>query len=117
MASIEFRCTTCKQITDVRTLRASICPHCRAAGERNSADAADAAAAQRRLYQEKLARGPHYLGTLEGWTPADPTLLPDGEHFVCPSCRRAARWLHDLQHLMNKTPYPIPTKRTVCDAC
>jgi hypothetical protein len=117
MASIEFRCDRCKQLKDVRTLRASICSECRADDERAATDAVDAAAAQRRIYQERLACGPHYHGALETWTSADPALLPDGEHFVCPSCHRAAHLVHDLQHRWNKTPYPIPTKKTVCDAC
>ncbi|MDB5028759.1 MAG: hypothetical protein JWO66_2448 [Candidatus Eremiobacteraeota bacterium] len=117
MPSIEFRCSTCKQPKDVRTLRGSVCEDCRSGAERTATAQADAATEQRAAYRAKIEGGPHYSGPLETWTPSDPVLLADGEHFVCSSCRRAAHLVHDLQHRWEKTPFPIPTKKTVCDVC
>jgi hypothetical protein len=114
---LEFRCTKCGQVKDVRTLQKSICPECLANIESGAAAAADAAAVDRTRYEAALKRGPHYLGALENWTKKDPVLLPDGEHFVCPNCRRSVHLVHDLAYRWNKKPYPIPNKYTPCDTC
>ena len=44
-------------------------------------------------------------------------LLPDGEHFVCPGCKRRAHLVHDLSIRWNKKPYPVPNKYSLCDRC
>ena len=114
---LEFRCTKCNQVKDVRTLKASVCPECIAGAQNEAVIAADATAMERRRYETALARGPHYNGPLESWTAKDPVLLPGGEHFVCPTCRKRAHLVHDLAYRWNKKPYPIPNKYTPCDAC
>jgi hypothetical protein len=114
---LEFRCKRCGEVKDVRTLRDSICPDCRARLADETAAANDATTAQRERYEAQLRLGPHYLGELESWTPKDPVLLPGGEHFVCPNCKRRAHLVHDLAYRWNKKPYPIPNKYTSCDAC
>ena len=114
---LEFRCKRCGEVKDVRTLRESVCSECREQAETRTADTASAAAAERAAYDARLARGPHYCGPLETWKPGDPVLLADGQHFVCPRCRRKAHLVHDLAHRWNKKAYPVPTKSTVCDAC
>ena len=114
---LEFRCTKCGEVKDVRTLRGSICPECRARAEDETAAANDASAAQRERYEALLRLGPHYGGALEDWTPKEPVLLAGGTHFVCPSCRKRAHLVHDLAYRWSKKPYPIPNKYTPCDAC
>jgi hypothetical protein len=114
---LEFRCTKCGEVKDVRTLRDSICPECRTRVEDEAAAANGASAAQRERYEALLRLGPHYAGRLEDWTPKDPLLLADGLHFVCPACRKRAHLVHDLAYRWNKKPYPIPNKYTPCDAC
>ena len=114
---MEFRCSKCGQVKDVRTLRASVCPDCLANAERDAELAADAGAMERKRYETALARGPHYTGDVANWTKKDPVLLPDGEHFVCPTCKKRAHLVHDLAYRWEKKPYPIPTKYTSCDAC
>jgi hypothetical protein len=64
-----------------------------------------------------LRLGPHYSGPLESWTPKDPILLADGQHFVCPTCKKRAHLVHDLAYRWSKKPYPIPNKYTSCDTC
>jgi hypothetical protein len=115
--ALEFRCSSCGQVKDVRTLQKSVCPECRANIASGAAAAADAAATERTRYEATLKRGPHFLGALEDWTKKDPVLLAGGEHFVCPSCKRRAHLVHDLAYRWNKKPYPIPNKYTPCDAC
>jgi len=115
--ALEFRCSKCGLVKDVRTLQKSVCPECRANIESGAAAAADAAAVERTRYEAALKRGPHYLGAIEDWKKNDPVLLPDGEHFVCPACKRRAHLVHDLAYRWNKKPYPIPNKYTSCDAC
>ena len=114
---LEFRCSACGQIKDVRTLLKSVCPECRAKAESDAVAATDANAVERARYETLLRRGPHFAGALENWTTKDPVLLPDGEHFVCPTCKRRAHLVHDLAYRWNKKPYPIPNKWTSCDAC
>jgi hypothetical protein len=114
---LEFRCSKCGQVKDVRTLRASVCPDCTASAERDAVVAADAGLTARKHYETALARGPHYTGALEDWTPKDPVLLADGQHFVCPACKRRAHLVHDLAYRWQKKQFPIPTKYTPCDDC
>jgi hypothetical protein len=114
---LEFRCSKCGEVKDVRTLRDSVCPACRTRVEDEAAAANDASAVQRERYEALLRLGPHYAGPLESWTPKDPVLLADGLHFVCPTCRKSAHLVHDLAYRWNKKPYPIPNKYTPCDAC
>ena len=101
----------------MRTLRASVCPECTANAARDAEIAADAGLTARKQYETALARGPHYTGAPEDWTPKNPVLLPDGEHFVCPTCKKRAHLVHDLAYRWEKKPYPIPTKYTPCDEC
>ena len=114
---MEFQCSVCKQPKDVRTLRSSVCPDCRADQERAAEAATDHAAGLRYAYEQALKKGPHYAGAPESWTPKDPVLLADGEHFICPGCKRRAHLVHDLAYRWERKPYPIPTKYTSCDAC
>jgi Zn finger protein HypA/HybF involved in hydrogenase expression len=114
---LEFRCTRCDEVKDVRTLRDSICPECRARVEDEAVAANDATAVQRERYEALLRLGPHYLGALESWTPKDPILLADAQHFVCPTCKKRAHLVHDLAYRWSKKPYPIPNKYTPCDSC
>jgi Zn finger protein HypA/HybF involved in hydrogenase expression len=114
---LEFRCSACGQVKDVRTLLKSVCPECRAKAETDAVAATDANAVERARYEAALRRAPHFAGALEEWTSKDPVLLPDGEHFVCPTCKRAAHLVHDLAYRWGKKPYPIPNKWTSCDAC
>jgi Zn finger protein HypA/HybF involved in hydrogenase expression len=114
---LEFRCSKCGEIKDVRTLRASVCPDCTAGAQRDAVIAADAGLTARKQYEDALARGPHYTGALEDWTPKNPVLLPDNEHFVCPTCKRERHLVHDLAYRWQKKPFPIPTKYTPCDEC
>ena len=114
---MEFRCKVCKEVKDVRTLRNSVCPECSAAQEHAAVIATDHTAALRDAYERTLAKGPHFTGEPEGWTPGDPVLFADGEHFVCPGCKRRAHLVHDLSIRWNKKPYPIPNKYSVCDRC
>jgi hypothetical protein len=114
---MEFRCSVCKEVKDVRTLRNSVCPECRADQGRAAEAAADHSAGLRYAYEQALKKGPHYAGALEDWTPRDPVLLPDGTHFVCPGCKRRAHLVHDLSIRWNKKPYPIPNKYSLCDTC
>jgi hypothetical protein len=115
--SLEFRCSVCKDVKDVRTLRASVCPDCLAQNERKVEAANDRSAGLKYAYEEKLKKGPHYGGAPEDWTPKDPVLLADGEHFICPGCKKRAHLVHDLSIRWNKAPYPIPNKYSLCDAC
>ena len=115
--SMEFHCSICKQVKDVRTLRASVCPDCREQNERKTEAANDRSAGLKFAYREALERGPHFTGALDAWTPKDPVLLADGEHFVCPGCKKRAHLVHDLSIRWNKKAYPIPNKYTLCDAC
>jgi Zn finger protein HypA/HybF involved in hydrogenase expression len=117
LVPLEFRCSKCGQVKDVRTLRASVCPDCTAGAERDAEIAADAGLMARKQYEAALARGPHYTGALENWTPKDPVLLADGEHFVCPNCKRERHLVHDLAYRWQKKQFPIPTKYTPCDEC
>jgi Zn finger protein HypA/HybF involved in hydrogenase expression len=114
---LEFRCQRCGEVKDVRTLRDSICPECRARVEDEAVAASDATAVQRERYEALLRLGPHYLGALESWTPKDPILLADAQHFVCPTCKKRAHLVHDLSYRWSKKPYPIPNKYTPCDSC
>ncbi|HTJ26053.1 MAG TPA: hypothetical protein VMA36_07805 [Candidatus Limnocylindria bacterium] len=114
---MDFRCAVCKELKDVRTLRNSVCPECRAEQERAAEAMSDHAAGLRYAYEQALKKGPHYTGPLEAWTPREPVLLPDGQHFVCPGCKRRAHLVHDLSIRWNKKPYPIPNKYTLCDVC
>lgn len=114
---MEFHCAVCKQVKDVRTLRASVCPECLAQTERREVAATDHAAGLKIAYEDALARGPHYSGEPEAWTPKDPVLLPDGKHFVCPGCKKRAHLVDDLSIRWNKKPYPIPNKYSLCDSC
>ncbi len=114
---MEFRCSVCKEVKDVRTLRASVCPECLVEQDRAAEAVSDHAAGLRYAYEQALKKGPHYAGEPEAWTPSDPVLLPDGEHFVCPGCKRRAHLVHDLSIRWNKKPYPIPNKYTLCDRC
>jgi hypothetical protein len=114
---MEFRCSICKQVKDVRTLRNSVCPECHAERERAAEAASDHAAGLRYAYEQAIKKGPHYTGALEDWTPKDAVLLPDGEHFVCPGCKRRAHLVNDLAIRWNKKPYPIPNKYSLCDQC
>ncbi|HZX69119.1 MAG TPA: hypothetical protein VFE70_09560, partial [Candidatus Elarobacter sp.] len=84
---MEFRCARCGEVKDVRTLRQSICPECTARIEDETIAATDATNAQRARYEALLRLGPHFTGLLESWTPKDPVLLDDGQHFVCPNCK------------------------------
>jgi hypothetical protein len=114
---MEFRCSICKQVKDVRTLRNSVCPDCSAERERAAEAASDHAAGLRYAYEQAIKKGPHYTGALEDWTSKDAVLLPDGEHFVCPGCKRRAHLVNDLSIRWNKKPYPIPNKYSLCDQC
>ena len=114
---MEFRCARCGEVKDVRTLRQSICPECTARIEDETIAATDATNAQRARYEALLRIGPHFAGPLENWTPKDPVLLDDGQHFVCPSCKKRAHLVHDLGYRWNKKPFPIPNKYTSCDTC
>jgi hypothetical protein len=114
---LEFRCAKCGEIKDVRTLRKSLCPACIEGIESGAAAAAEAQAAQRARYEAALRRGPHYTGPVEAWTKNDPVLLPDAEHFVCPTCKQRKHLVHDLSYRWNKQPFPVPNKYTSCDAC
>ena len=114
---MEFRCSACKQVKDVRTLRNSVCPACSAEQDRAAVAATDHAEGLRYAYEQALKKGPHYAGEPENWTPKDPVLLPDGTHFVCPGCKRRAHLVHDLSIRWNKKPYPIPNKYSLCDDC
>lgn len=114
---MEYRCSACKEIKDVRTLRNSVCPECREERERASQAQTDHAAGLRYAYEQALKKGPHFAGAPEDWTPQDPVLLPDGAHFVCPGCKRAAHLVHDLSIRWNKKPFPIPNKYSLCDRC
>jgi hypothetical protein len=114
---MEFRCSVCKQLKDVRTLRSSVCPDCLVEKERVAEAATDYTAGLRYAYEQALKKGPHYTGEPENWTPKDPVLFADGEHFVCPSCKRRAHLVHDLSIRWNKKPFPIPNKYSVCDTC
>jgi len=114
---MEFRCITCKAVKDVRTLRNSVCPECLAAEVRVAEAASDHAAGLRFAYEQAIEKGPHYTGDPANWTSRDPVLLPDGQHFICPSCKKTAHLVHDLSIRWNKKPYPIPNKYSVCDAC
>ncbi|MBV8750378.1 MAG: hypothetical protein JO103_11755, partial [Candidatus Eremiobacteraeota bacterium] len=95
----------------------SVCPDCAAARQRAADAAGDPELKARYDYEKALANGPHYAGDPEAWTPRDPVLLPDREHFVCPGCKRRAHLVHDLSIRWNKKPYPIPNKYSLCDAC
>lgn len=101
----------------MRTLRASVCPDCVAGAQRDAELAADAGAMERKRYEAVLACGPHFGGDVSDWTAKHPVLLPDGEHFVCPTCKRQRHLVHDLAYRWQKKPYPIPTKYTSCDEC
>ncbi len=114
---MEFRCKRCGEVKDVRTLRESICPECRARAEDEAVAANDATTAQRERYEALLRLGPHYPGPIEAWTPKDPVLLPGGQHFVCPTCKKRAHLVHDLEYRWSKKPFPIPNKYTSCDTC
>ncbi len=114
---MEFRCKVCKEIRDVRTLRNSICPDCQVEQERAAEAVTDHVAGLRYAYEQALKKGPHYAGAPEAWTPKDPVLLADGEHFICPGCKREAHLVHDLSIRWNKKPYPIPNKYSLCDQC
>jgi hypothetical protein len=114
---MEFRCGICKELKDVRTLRNSVCPDCLAEQGRAAEAQSDHAAGLRYAYEQALKKGPHYAGALEEWTTRDPVLLPDGEHFICPGCKRSAHLVHDLSIRWNKKPYPIPNKYSLCDSC
>ncbi|HEY4440597.1 MAG TPA: hypothetical protein VGN14_09080 [Candidatus Elarobacter sp.] len=114
---MEFKCSVCNQPKDVRTLRNSVCPDC-AAGRQRAADAEnDPELKARFVYDQAIAKGPHYAGALDAWTPRDPVLLPDKEHFVCPGCKRAAHLVRDLSIRWAKKPYPVPNKYSLCDDC
>jgi hypothetical protein len=114
---LEFRCSKCGEVKDVRTLRESVCPECRAQAADDAVAANDATTALRERYEALLRRGPHYAGALDSWTPKDPVLLADAQHFVCPSCKKRAHLVHDLGYRWNKKPFPIPNRYTPCDAC
>ncbi|HZO93161.1 MAG TPA: hypothetical protein VFB22_05285 [Candidatus Baltobacteraceae bacterium] len=114
---MEFRCSVCKEVKDVRTLRNSVCPECRAEQERAAEAASDQAAGARYAYEQTLKKGPHYTGDPAAWTANDPVLLPDLQHFVCPGCKTPAHLVHDLSIRWNKKPYPIPNKYSLCDRC
>jgi hypothetical protein len=94
-----------------------VCPECRERVADEALAANDAALAQRARYEALLRLGPHYEGSLDRWTPKDPVLLADGEHFVCPSCKKRAHLVNDLGYRWNKKPFPIPNRYTPCDAC
>ncbi|HEX3468918.1 MAG TPA: hypothetical protein VHT05_12645 [Candidatus Elarobacter sp.] len=94
-----------------------MCPECRERVADEALAANDAALAQRARYEALLRLGPHYEGSLDRWTPKDPVLLADGEHFVCPSCKKRAHLVNDLGYRWNKKPFPIPNRYTPCDAC
>jgi hypothetical protein len=115
--AMEFRCTRCGLVKDVRSLVKSVCPDCRAEIVSDAHAATDAATIERNRYEAVLRRGPHYHGAVEEWTKKDPVLLPDGQHFVCPTCKRRAHLVHDLAYRWNKKPFPIPNKYTSCDTC
>ena len=115
--AMEFHCSVCKEVKDVRTLRASVCPECLAQNERKVEAATDHAAGLKYTYEQALKKGPHYAGALDAWTPRDPVLLADGEHFVCPGCKKRQHLVHDLSIRWNKKPYPIPNKYSLCDTC
>jgi len=114
---MEFRCSVCKEVKDVRTLRGSVCPECRAEQERASEAASDPVAGAKYAYEQALKKGPHYTGDPAAWTPNDPVLLPDLAHFVCPGCKTRAHLVDDLRIRWNKKPYPIPNKYILCDRC
>ena len=114
---MEFRCIVCNLPKDVRTLRSSVCPECLVDRERAAEAVTDASAKLRYDYEQAIAKGPHYAGALEDWTPKDPVLLADREHFVCPGCKQSAHLVHDLSIRWNKKPYPIPNRYSLCDRC
>jgi hypothetical protein len=115
--ALEFHCSVCKNVKDVRVLRASVCPECREQNEREDEAVHDAAAGLKYAYERALEKGPHYTGLPEAWTPKDPVLLADREHFICSGCKKVAHLVHDLSIRWNKKPYPIPNKYSLCDAC
>ena len=68
-------------------------------------------------YEARLASSPVYTGEENWWTAGEPVLLPDRQHFICPSCKDKRHIVEGIRLIWDKHPYFIPNANTVCDTC
>jgi len=117
VAGFEFRCSECREVRDVTTLQKSVCEDCRRLIARRDEAKRLATTTARDRYEARLASSPVYMGEENCWTPGEPVLLPDRQHFICPSCKDKRHIVEGIRHICDKRPYFIPNADTVCDVC